>query len=337
MKQDKGIVVVFGATGTLGTYLIDELVVRGYAVFACARRNIDRARYEAKGVRGASVDIVSKSGFDQLPQTGVRAVVQIAGAMPSRMSGYKPQAYIDVNLTGTLNVLDYCRSVDAGRFVYMQSHSDVAGFWNSDQPIPADAPRKLNYRGDHAVYIITKNAAVDLIEHYHQEFGLRTVTLRLPTIYCYTPINEMFVNGLKKPIAYLYLMERALRSEPLEIWGDPKVLKDIVYVKDYTQLIIGAVESEKGQGMYNVGTGIGTSLEQQVRGIVEVFSPKDQPSAVVYRPEMPSQTGFIYDISTSRADLGYEPRFLYLDMLRDMKLEMESHRFAKMETADLAI
>jgi UDP-glucose 4-epimerase len=337
MKHDKGMVVVFGATGTLGTYLIDELAGAGYKVFACARRNIDHARYEAKGVQCASVDIVNKSGFEQLPRTGVRAVVQIAGAMPSRMVGYKPQTYIDVNVTGTLNVLEYSRAVKAGAFVYMQSHSDVAGHWNSGRPIPADAPRRLNLKGDHAVYIITKNAAADLVEHYHQEYGLRTVSLRLPTIYCYTPINEMYVNGVKKPIAYLYLMERALRSEPLEIWGNPNILKDIVYIRDYTQIVIRAIESERGQGMYNVGTGIGTSLEQQIRGIVEIFSPKSKPSPVVYRPEMPSQTGFIYDISKTQADLGYKPQFPYLEMLKDMKLEMESHRFAKLQTADLAI
>ena len=337
MNSNKGTVVVFGATGTLGTYLVDELAESGYQVFACARRNINNTRYQAKGVQCAAIDIISKSGFDQLPQSNVRAVVHIAGAMPSRMIGYKPQTYIDVNITGTLHVLEYCRSVKAGVLVFMQSHSDVAGFWNSNQPIAADSPRKLNYKGDHAVYIITKNAAVDLIEHYHQEYGLRSVALRLPTIYCYTPLQEMFVNGKQKPIAYLYMIQRAIRSEPLEIWGDPKVCKDMVYIKDYTQIVKGAIESGKGQGMYNVGTGIGISLEQQIRGIVEVFSPKGKPSPIIYRPDMPSQTGFIYDISKTQADLGYTPRFSYLDSLRDMKLEMEGHRFANLQTGDLVI
>jgi len=337
IEYDPGIVVVFGATGTLGTYLVDALANSGYEVFACARRNIDHERYAAKGVQCASVDIITKMGFENLPQRHIRAVIQIAGAMPSRMSGYKPEVYIDVNITGTLNVLEYCRTVNAGVFVFMQSHSDVAGHWNSTTPISANATRRLNLRGDHAVYIITKNAAVDLVEHYHQEYGIRTVTLRLPTIYCYTPLNEMFVNGAKRPIAYLYMIERAIRGEPLEIWGDPSISKDIVYVKDYTQIVLRAVESLCGQGIYNVGTGIGTSLEQQVRGIVSVFSPQDNPSPVIYRKDMPSQTGFIYDISATKADLGYEPQYNYLAMLNDMKMEIDAHRFAKLNTEDLAI
>ncbi|MEI8121291.1 MAG: NAD(P)-dependent oxidoreductase [bacterium] len=337
MNFKKGSIVVFGATGTLGTYLIDELTGAGYDVFACARRNIENSYDKTKKVRCASVDIVTKSGFEKLPQTNVCAVIQIAGAMPSRMVGYKPQTYIDVNITGTLNVLDYCIAASAGRFIYMQSHSDVAIHWNSQKPISANSTRGINYKGDHAVYIITKNAAVDLTEHYHQEFGLRTVILRLPTIYCYTPINEMYVNGEKRPIAYLYMIQRAIEGKPLEIWGDPNIVKDMPYVKDYTQIVRGAVESDNAQGLYNVGTGIGTSLEQQVRGIIEIFSTKSKPSTVSYCPEKPSQTGFVYDISKTCVDLGYNPQFSYLDMLKDMKGELNTRRFPELQTADLAI
>lgn len=336
MKKQKS-VVVFGATGTLGTYLTDELAESGYQVFACARRNITHAEGRRPGIRYASVDVVSRRGFDQLPQDNVAGVVQIAGAMPSRMAGYKPQTYIDVNITGTLNVLEYCRSIDSPVHVYMQSHSDVAGHWSSGKPIPADAPRSLNYKGDHALYIISKNTAVDIAEHFHQEYGFRTVALRLPTVYCYTPIDEMFVNGQKRPIAYLYLIKRAMKSEPIEIWGNPAVQKDIVYVKDFNTIVIRSIECASAQGLYNVGTGVGTSLEQQVRGIIEVFSPKDKPSEVIYRPDKPSQTGFIYDISKTRSDLGYSPRFPYIEALKDMKVEMQGNRFVDLEKADLMI
>jgi UDP-glucose 4-epimerase len=337
LKNDIGTIVVFGATGTLGTYLVDELAHLGYRVVACARRNISNSNSKGPSIRLASVDTVSKRGFDLLPKSSVRGVVQIAGAMPSRMSGYKPQIYIDVNITGTLNVLEFCRSIQSPVHVYMQSHSDVAGSWNSDKPIPADSPRSIIYKGDHAVYIISKNAAVDLTEHFHQEYGLRTVILRLPTIYCYTPIRQMFVNGEMRSIAYLQMIERAMKSEPIEIWGDANVRKDMVYVKDFNQIVIGAIESASAQGIYNVGTGVGTSLEQQVKGIIEVFSPQENPSPIVYRPDKPSQNGYIYDISKTHKDLGYTPKFPYLTALRDMKMEMQGSRFADLEKADLTI
>jgi UDP-glucose 4-epimerase len=337
MDNSLGQVVILGATGTLGTYLLDELVEQGYEVYACARRYIDHPRFSRDGVHSVAVDVVSGAGFERLPHSGVRAVVHIAGAMPSRMKGYKPSTYIDVNVSGTLRVLDYCRTVGAQVLVYMQSHSDVAGWWNSEAPIPADAPRRLNLRGDHAVYIISKNAAVDLCLHYAQEYALRTVVLRLPTIYAYTPIAEMYVNGIKRPIAYLYLMQRAAKGEPIEVWGNPKIVKDIVYVKDYTQIVRRAIESANAQGIYNVGTGVGISLQTQIEGIVQVFSPPGRPSPLVYLPDKPSQIGYIYDVSKTRQDLGYEPRFPYIEALKDMKRESQGDRFRHLDQGDLSI
>jgi UDP-glucose 4-epimerase len=337
MTTDKKTTVVFGATGTLGTYLVDELVESKCPVFAVGGRHLNRAYYVAKGIGCAAVNVVTGEGFEHLPMENVSAVVQIAGAMPSRMVGYKPKVYLDVNITGTLNVLEYCRRVGASVYLFTQSHSDVAAYWNTNKLINADAPRAINYKGDHAVYIISKNAAVDLIEHYHQDYGIRTVTLRLPTIYCLTPMREMYVNGEKRPIAYLRLIDLAMRGEPIEVWGDPTIKKDIVYVKDFNQMVARAMACENAQGMYNVGTGIGTSLEEQIRGIVDVFSPKHNPSKIILRPDKPSQSGYLYDISKATRDFGYLPKHNYLSALRDMKLEMQGHRFDHLEGKDVTI
>jgi UDP-glucose 4-epimerase len=247
--------------------------------------------------------------------------------MPSQVACYDPQRYIDVNITGTRNVLEYCRRVNVKKVMFTQSHSDVAGYWNNGKLIPSDCPRSIVYKGDHAVYIISKNAATDLFEHYHQEYGLQTVVFRLPTIYSYHPLFEMYVNGNKSIIAYRVLIKKAIAGEDLEIWGDPSRAKDIVYVKDFNQMVLKSLESEKAQGLYNVGTGIPTTLEQQIKGIAAVFCPKDKTSRIIYRPEKPSQNSYLYDISKAVDDFGYEPKYSYIEMLQDMKVEMTGHRF----------
>ena len=111
----------------------------------------------------------------------------------------------------------------------------------------------------------------------------------------------------------------------------------MVYVKDFNQIVIRAITRSSAQGIYNVGTGVGTSLEQQVKGIIEVFSPKENPSRIVYRPDKPSQNGYIYDISTTKRDLGYTPEYPYLAALRDMKLEMQGNRLSDLGRANLTI
>ena len=52
-------------------------------------------------------------------------VVDLAGAMPARMKGYDPYKYIDVNITGTLNILEFCRKTGADRILFAQSFGDI--------------------------------------------------------------------------------------------------------------------------------------------------------------------------------------------------------------------
>lgn len=330
-------IMVIGATGTLGTYFVDHLVKQGYNVWAIGRRNVNKEYYSKRGIKSAKVDITKKEDFDILPKSGIDSVALISGAMPSRMVGYNPQKYIDVNITGTLNVLEYCRKANIPQFLFTQSHSDVAGYWNTGEYINPYAPRKLNYKGDHAVYSITKNAAVDLTEHHHQEYGLKTFIFRLPTIYNYRPVYDMYVNGKKVPIGYRYFIQKAINSEPIEIWGDPKKAKDIVYVKDFNQLVNKAIESDIDKGFYNVATGKPTTLEEQIKGVVEVFSPKDNPSEIIYRPEKPSQNSYLYDITNAKEELGYQPEYNYREMLVDMKKEMQGNRFDHLKNSDITI
>jgi len=221
-----------------------------------------------------------------------------------------------------LNALEFCRKNNIGKILFMQSHADVFGHWNTGEFIPADASRALNYKGDHAMYIISKCTAVDLIEHYHQEFGIQSIVLRLPTIYSYMPAATLYVDGKAQDMACMYMIERAIRGEEIEIWGDPTQAKDIVYIKDFIQIVAAAIASETAQGIYNVGTGTPTSLEEQILGIVEVFSEPDKRSPVVYRPDKKSQASYLYDISRTEQELKYQVRYPYIQMLEDMKQEM---------------
>ncbi len=233
--------------------------------------------------------------------------------------------------------MEYCRVAQVSSYLFTQSHSDVAGHWNTGTYIKPNAPRKLNLKGDHAVYIISKNAAVDLIEHYHLDYGLRTYIFRLPTIYNYRPIYDMYVNGENVPIGFMYFIQKAIKSEPIEIWGDAQRAKDIVYVKDFNQMLTKAIESNLEKGFYNVASGKPTTLEEQIKGVINVFCPKGHPSKLVYKREKSSQNSYLYDISNAIKELGYAPEYNYIDMLQDMKKEMNGNRFDHLEGFDVTI
>ncbi len=319
-------ILIIGSTGSTGLYLTDLLSRKDYEITATGYHNRNLDIYNRKGINYISLNISKKEDFYKLP-TNFDCAVLLAGMMPARMKGYDPFKYIDVNIIGTLNTLEFCRINKIPKVIFAQSHSDVYGHWNTGHFIKDDASRILNYKGDHAVYIISKCAATDLMEHYHQEYNIQSIIFRLPTIYAYWPDDTMYVNGVKKTMAYLALIKKAIAGQPIEIWGDPSITKDIVYVKDFVQMVEKAIISNSAQGIFNVGTGIPTSLEDQIRGIIEVFCDPNNMSEIIFCPDKPSQTSYLYDVSKAKKDLGYVVKYPYIEMLKDMKSEINNPWF----------
>jgi UDP-glucose 4-epimerase len=323
-------IVVFGASSFIGMYLVDELVAKRRMVFATSRKKLSEEYYARRGISYARVDITNESDFEKLPNEDVESVILLAGLLPANLTEYDPKyykEYVNINIEGTLNVLEYCRKSRAKKIIFASSHSDVSGLWDCNRAITEESPRTLIYTGDHAVYIISKIAAMGLIEHYHQEYGLQGISLRLPAVYGYAARTGMYIDGKFVKAGFLVFIEKAMVGEPIEIWGDTTRGKDIVYVKDVVHGFIGAVDSETAHGLYNIATGIRTTLEEEVKGIIEVFSPPERPSKVYFNPSKPSTLAYLYDISKAKRDLGYVVRYPYKKMLEDYKLEMNAKRF----------
>ena len=324
-------IVVFGATGTVGAYTCMYLLEHSYRVVAVGHRFSDNGFFADYGIDYYSVDVRNKQDFEKLPIQDVSSVVNLAGLLPARMEGYYPQRYIDINMTGALNILDYCVKVKANKVIYSQSISDVSRLCGTPKPISSDAHTSFPLNNDHSVYSITKNAAVSLLEHYSAKYGLKYYVLRFPNIYLYHPNPYYFVDGEKRWQGYRLMIHKAIHGEPLSIWGNPKKVRDIVYVKDCCQIIERCISVEEApNGTYNVGTGVGTTMEEQVRGIVSVFSPKDTPSEISYDASKPDAVEYVFDMSKVIANLGYAPKYDYIGYLQDFKEEMKLQRFEKL-------
>ena len=321
-------IVIFGATGTIGAYMAIELSQK-YEIIAIGRRNSDNGFFEKNSIKYYSVDIENKVDFLKIKEDNIYAVVHLAGIMPATMEGYYPSRYIDSVIKGTLNVLDFCIERKVEKIIFSQSRAD-SNYLMGKKPIPSDIVKKFPLKGDHAVYSICKNAAVDLIEHYYHQYGLKRFILRLPTIYAYHPNPYFYVDGNKKYMAYRYLIEKAIKGETIEIWGDPTKSKEIVYIKDAIQVFDKALVSNLEGGVYNVGRGVGVSLEEQIKGIVDVFSSPLKRSQIVYCPDKPDGREYVNDISKTREELGYNPQYDYFALLQDYKKYLEEEPFAEL-------
>lgn len=322
-------VIVFGATGNLGAYVALHLKQKGYDVIAVGHRKNDNGFFASKGMQYLSVDITKPEEFKQLPQEEIDCVAHFAGELPSRYS-YNPAKLIDSITIGTLNVLEYMRACGCKKIIFPQTPSDMANYHNNGSVIPVDAPRHFPLTGDHAIYTIAKNAAVDLMIHYKAEYGIRWFGLRFFTIYQYHPNAYHYRDFKFHLMPYRMLMQRAENSEPIELWGNYKKAKEMVYIKDFVRVVEKCVESNKEGGMYNVGNGWQVSLEEQIKGIIEVFSPKDKPSEIIYCPEKPDPLENAFDVSKTFSELDYKPEYSYIDQLRDFKKEMEEEPMAQL-------
>ena len=230
-------ILIFGATGSIGIYTSVLLKQQGYNVYAVGRRKSDNGFFETYGIPYYSVEISKAEQFLTLPQNGVDAVIHLAGAMPAHMVEYNPQSYIDSIVTGTMNVLDYMNRIGCQKIIFSQSIADILYKFGTIEPIKDDVERKFPLNTDHSIYSICKNAAVNIIEHFHVKYGISRFILRLPTIYCYHPDPYYYVDGEKRWLGYRFIIERAIKGEQLEIWGDPNSTKEMVYIKDLVQLI----------------------------------------------------------------------------------------------------
>lgn len=320
-------IVIFGATGGIGAYTATHLLSTGkYNVVAVGNRPTDNGFYRDLGATYIGLNIADASQFDSLPKEHIDAVVNFAGVLPAKR--YDPRLFVTSFTLGSLNILEYMRVVDCKKIISAQTPADLWYLQNTDVPMNADAVRSFPPSSDHSIYAIAKNAAIDITEYYHNTYGFSRFILRFFNVYLYRPNPYYYVDGIKRMIGYREIINKAKMGLPIEVWGDPSRTKEMLYVKDLARLVENCIESDIQGGIYNVGSLKQVSLEEQIDGIIQVFS-EEKKSIKQYCPEKPNALFNHLDISKTIRELDYSPQYSYIDWLRDFKEEQELNRFEK--------
>ena len=319
-------ILIFGVCGNTGKYLLDYFLNSELVDFEIIGIDMITCDYVEKNARFIQMNINNKNEFDNLPSEDIFAVIDLIGPMPARMEGYNPEEYVRTNIMGTFNVVQFCVEKKVDRFIYAKSFSDILSRSEKDITLTVDMSPSFDYGNQHSIYTVSQLAAVELIKCIHSYYSLKTFIIRLPTIYLWSKNDKYFVKGKIAKKMYLHMIDCAIDGKDVEVWGDPERSKDMLYVKDLCQMIYKACFVNRNEGYYNAGTGVGTSLINQVQGIIDVFDQSGK-SKLNFCPEKPNAPQYIMDIKESVDELGYCPKYSYLDMLRDMKIEGELNRF----------
>ena len=192
-------ILVFGATGNIGAYLVDylntNLSASDYEVIAIGRKKT--TFFERIGVQYLRVDVNKAEDFDKLPTEDVFAIVNLAGLLPAYLKEYNPFSYVETNINGALRVLEFARKNKVDRVLYTQTWSVQGGYWGVKEVLSPKDPKSLIYTGDHAFYCITKSMIEETMEHYKQEYGVKNFVFRLPNVYLYHPEKTYYVDGIE--------------------------------------------------------------------------------------------------------------------------------------------
>lgn len=325
-------VVVFGAGGFIGTYLIDALLRQNYEVVASDINKFSEVYYTENNIPFRSIDITKKEEFSKLDGAKYDAIINLAAVQPANVSekGYDPRNYIDVNVNGTLNILEYCRLNKVPTVIYASSHRNTQGLWQKDKAIKESEGRSPKLAGEYAMFSISESAAQDLVEYYGNEYGIQPILFRLPPVYGYGPHTEIFKEGKPIKTGFQTFIDKSIEGRPIELWGDTSVGRDIIYVKDVVSAFLKALESTTARGMYNITSGKYLTIREQAELSAKVFWDKASPIGPSYI-EVPEKEhkmdSFLYDNGKAAKELGWVPQYDFEAMLEDIKLEMQDKKF----------
>lgn len=296
-------VLVTGGAGFIGSHLVRRLVAEGFQVtvldnlssgnlgnLSCVS---DRVNFVEGDVRNP--DVVEESAND------AEAVVHLAALIDVAESVEKPHLYVDVNVSGTLNVLEAAKKAEV--FVFASS----AAVYGEPLSLPIE---ELHPLAPLSPYGATKVAGEALVQSYARMRGFRPVILRIFNVY-----------GPKQSKAYAGVVfefaKRVLRDEPPIIYGDGEQTRDFIYVDDVVECLVTVIKNRRARGVYNVGSGKAVSIGELARTVAEVLGkPYLKP---VYAPARPGDVKHsVASISRLRECLGYTPRFSLEQGLRKL-------------------
>lgn len=331
-------ILIIGGSSFIGLYAVNELINNNIDVAVTGRNKKFKKYYERLGIKYYSLDLTKKEDFDKLPTEGVDAVILLAGLLPANSTADllkkdNSDEYFRVNTIGTINVLEYCRLNGISRIISAGSYADVQNSWRLDPPISEDEPRNYNYSGDHAAYVFSKNAANDMLRYYNEQYGMKNIWFRFPIVYGVGPHDSIFVNGKEEKSGLAIFIDNARTGKDINIYGNPKLSRDVVYVKDVAQAIRKATFSEKATGLYNITSGKTVTLEDQAKVIAKVWKDENHPeSKIVYKPEISNKSqSYLFSIERAKSDFDYQPIFSdFESMMNDYKKDYYNNDFREL-------
>lgn len=246
-------VVVTGAAGFIGRWVVEELLDRGHIVRGLdnlsngSRRNV--AAFDSNERFDLTVgDVTDSAVVDSVFDNEVDACLHLAAEIDVQESLDDPQSHFETNVVGTQNILEACRRTDTRLGLVgtcmVYDMADTESGIDETHPVKPASP-----------YAGSKLAAENLAESYYHGYDLPVVILR--PFNTYGPFQK---TGMAGGVVSIFT-SRDINGEPLKIFGDGTQSRDLLYATDCAQFIVEGTFCEEATGeVLNAGTGSDISI-----------------------------------------------------------------------------
>lgn len=293
-------VLVTGGAGFIGSHLCEKLLELGYRVI-----NLDNFNdfYDPSIKRNNVISALSNSSYvliegdirdrelleDIFNTFSIDIIVHIAALAGVRTSIVNPLEYIDVDVKGTVNLLEFSREHKVKKFIFASS-SSVYG----SNPVPFKETDSI--KSPVSPYAAAKLAGELFCSTYNKLYGIPIVCLRFFTVYGPRQRPEMAIHCFTRQID---------EGKEISIWGDGTSSRDYTYIDDIVNGIVASISCKCSFDTFNLGNSNPISLNE----LIDIIERKLGKSARrVYFPMQPGDVEHTYaDITKSSIVLGYKP------------------------------
>jgi UDP-glucose 4-epimerase len=299
--------LVLGGCGFLGSVIVRYLVVQGWHVRVFDKEGVDTARLlsvlpAVEMMYGDFMNIGDLvRALDDMP-----TVLHFIGTTIPQSSMTDIHFDIETNLLPTIRLLELMRVRPGQRLVYASSGGTVYGIASAQRPL-----RESDVTEPISSYGISKLSIEKYIRLFGYHYGLPYTILRFAN-----PYGASQYTGRPQGAVGVFL-HKVMQAEEIAIWGDGSVIRDYIYEEDValsTAAVLGTPHTSSG--IYNIGTGIGTSLNQLL-AIVRRVSGRD--GSVSYDASRSFDVPYnVLDVSKIAQETGWLPRYSLEDGIRKM-------------------
>ncbi|VVB53034.1 L-arabinose 1-dehydrogenase (NAD(P)(+)) [uncultured archaeon] len=307
-------ILVTGAAGFIGSHTTEKLLNVGHEIVGIDDLN---DYYDPKQ-KQENLNILSKNKKFTFIKADIRdaktteetfkkhkptAVIHLAARAGVRPSLLDPALYMDVNVKGTVHLLEAARKNDVKTFIFGSS-SSVYGA-NTKTPFSEKDPVEQPI----SPYAATKRAGELLTKTYHNLYNLNTTSLRFFTVYGPRGRPDMAVYTFTKNL---------LEKKPITVYGDGTSSRDYTYVSDVVDGIISALNKSYPDEIFNLGESQTVTLNK----LIQTIEKETNKKAIIERkPLQPGDVTTTYaDLTHSKQKLGYNPQ---------VKIEEGIHKFVQ--------